>query len=63
MKEYIVISLEGNTLVFNYRTITEDEKNFVNKNSFYKDCLFYTLKYYKNNKKRVCNTIEVRNNS
>ena len=63
MKEYIVISLEENTLVFNYRTIEEDEKNFVNKNSFYKGCLFYTLKYYKNNKKRVYNTVEVNTNN
>lgn len=63
MKEYIVISLEGNTLVFNYRTINDDEKTFVNKNSFYKDCLFYTLKYYKNNKKKVYNTIEVNTNN
>jgi len=63
LKEYIVISLEENTLVFNYRTITEDEVKFVNKNSFYKDCLFYTLKYYKSNKKKVYDTIEVNTNN
>ncbi len=63
MKEYIVISLEGNTLVFNYRTIDNEEEKFVNKNSFYKDCLFYTLKYYKSNKKKVYNTIEVNTNN
>ncbi len=63
LKEYIVITLDGNTLVFNYRTISDEEKNFVNKNSFYKDSLFYTLKYYKNNKKHVYNTIEVNTNN
>ena len=63
MKEYIVISLEGNTLVFNYRTITPEEEKFVNNNSFFKDSLFYTLKYYKSNKKKVYNTIEVNTNN
>ena len=63
MKEYIVISLEENTIVFNYRTISEEETKFVNNNSFYKDCLFYTLKYYKSNKKKVYNTIEVNTNN
>ena len=63
MKECIVISLEGTALVFNYRTISADEEKFVNNNSFYKDSLFYTLKYYKNNKKKVYDTIEVNTNN
>ena len=47
MKEYIVLTIINNTLVFNYRTIAEEEKSFINSNGFYKDSLFYTLKYFK----------------
>lgn len=53
MKEYVVITILDNTLVFNYRTIVDEEKVFVNKNSLYKDSFYYTLKYYKSHIKSI----------
>ena len=47
MKEYIVITILDNIVFFDYRTINDDEKVFLNKNSLYKDSLYYTLKKYK----------------
>ena len=42
MKEYIVLTISDNTLVFDYRFINDDEKVFVNKDNLYKDSLYYT---------------------
>ena len=56
MKEYIVLTFTNNNIVFNYRTIENEEKVFVNKNRLYKDSLFYTLKYYK---RHINNVIEI----
>ncbi len=53
MKEYVVLTITGDTLVFNYRTIGEEEKVFLNKNSFYKDSLYYGLKHYKKHEKKI----------
>ena len=47
MKEYIVLSVNDNTIVLDYRNVSDEEKVFVNKNRFYKGFLFYTLKYFK----------------
>ena len=58
MKEYVVLTISNNTLIFNYRTINNDEKVFVNKNSLYKDSLYYTFKKYKKNFKNISKTIE-----
>ena len=58
MKEYIVINLLNNTIVFDFRTIIDEEKVFVNKNSFYKDSLFYTLKYYKRHHNSIAELIK-----
>ena len=64
MKEYVVLTVDNNTLVFDYRTILEEEKVFVNKNSFYKDSLYYGLKYYKKHEKKIVQMlIEKYNNS
>ena len=57
MKEYIVLTIVDNTIVFNYKNVNDEEKVFVNKNRFYKDSLFYTLKYYKNNYKKISNVL------
>lgn len=59
MKEYIVLTVDNNILVFDYRIVSEDEKSFINKNSFYKDYLFYTLKYFKRNINKIINTIKI----
>ena len=57
MKEYIVLTISNNLLVFNYRTISEEELLLVNKNSFYKDSLYYSLKYYKRHSRKIVNFI------
>ena len=49
MKEYIVLTIGGNTLFFNFRTINEEENKFVNRLEFYNASLFFSLKYYKKN--------------
>ena len=53
MKEYMVLSVNDNTIVLNYRNVNDEEKVFVNKNRFYKGFLFYTLKYFKNNASKI----------
>ena len=58
MKEYIVISILNNSLTFNYRSVSLEESVFVNKNTQYKDSFFYTLKYYKNHTKKICEKIK-----
>lgn len=58
MKEYVVLSFELNALVFDFRTITDDEKPFVNSNNFYKDSLFYDLKKYKKNSDKIISLIK-----
>ncbi len=62
MKEYIVLTILNNTLIFNYRTINDDESVFINKNSLYKDSLYYTLNKYKKNYKNILETIKNINN-
>ena len=64
MKEYIVLTIINDTLIFNYRTISDEEKVFINKNSFYKDSLFYTLKHYKRHENKIVSMlIEKYNNT
>ena len=49
MKEYVTLKLEGDMIVFNYETISDEAIKMVDKNSFFKDTLFYTLKYFRKN--------------
>ena len=58
MKEYIVLTLVNNNIIFNYRTIQNEEKVFVNKNSLFKDSLFYTLKYYKSHLNNIIDILK-----
>ena len=53
MKEYFVLTKLDNTLVFNFRTLQDDETVFVNKNNYYKDSLYYDLKYFKRHIKEI----------
>lgn len=53
MKEYVILTVQNETLIFNYKTITNTEKMHVNTNSFYEDSLYYTLKKYKLNKTKI----------
>lgn len=57
MRECIVITVVNDTIVFNYRTLIDEEKVFVNKNNLYKNSLFYTLKYFKRHTKNIAETI------
>lgn len=58
MKEYFVLTKLDNTLVFNYRTLLEDETVFINKNNYYKDSLYYDLKYFKKHIKDITNLLQ-----
>ena len=63
MKEYVVLTVVNDTMVFDYRTILEEEKVFVDKNSFYKDSLYYALKYYKRHEKKIVQMLLEKYNS
>ena len=65
MKEYVVLTIVNDTLVLNYKNVNEEEKVFVNKNRFYKDSLYYSLKNFKKNIKKICDIIhsEVKDNN
>ena len=64
MKEYVVLTIINNSLVFDYRTIFEEEKVFLNKNSLFKGSLYYGLKYYKRHEKKILQMlVEKYNNS
>ena len=58
MKEYFVLTKLDNTLVFNYRTLQDDETVFINKNNYYKDSLYYDLKYFKKHTKEISNVLQ-----
>ena len=58
MKEYIVLNILGDTIIFDYRTILEDEKVFINKNNFYKGSLYYGIKYYKRHEKEIIKLLQ-----
>lgn len=58
MKEYIILKIIDNTLVFDYKVISKEEHIYLNKNSFASDTLYYDLKYYKKNIKKIANLIK-----
>ena len=58
MREYIVLSYIKNSLTFDFRVLKEEEKNEVNTNIFYKDSLFYTLRYFKRHIHEITNMFE-----
>ena len=58
MKGYIVISYIKDSLCYNFRKITKEEKKYVNSNSLYKDSLFYSLNYLKKNINKISSTIK-----
>ena len=53
MKEYISLKIELNVLIFDYKTITKEQKTLVNKNSFIEDSLLYDFKYFKKNINKI----------
>lgn len=58
MKGYIVISYIKDSLCYNFRKITKEEKKYVNSNSLYKDSLFYSLNYLKKNINKISSIIK-----
>lgn len=58
MKGYIVINYIKDSLCYNFRKITKEEKKYVNSNSLYKDSLFYSLNYLKKNINKISSTIK-----
>lgn len=63
MKEYIIITIQLNTLVFNYASISKEMKSFVNSNKFNEDSLFYDLKYYRKHVNKIIDLIKSKNNN
>lgn len=61
MKEYVVIKYIDESLVFDYKAIKKDERDYVNTNNFYNDTLFYTLRYFKKNKKTIIKKFNTHN--
>lgn len=53
MREYIVISFISSSLVYDFRSINEEEKKYVNKNSYYENSLYYTFNYFKTHIKKI----------
>lgn len=58
MKEYIVLTIDDSDLIFDYRTLNDEEAMFINKNNVFKGSLFYTLKYYKKHINSICKIIK-----
>lgn len=57
MKEYIVITIIGSTIKYDYRTINSEEKKLLNKNIFNNNSYYYTLNYFKRNNGKICNLL------
>lgn len=53
MKKYIVLFLNNESITFDYRTVSDEEKELVNDNSLYNHCLFYSLKYFSNHYEKI----------
>ena len=53
MKEYVVLTISDDKIIFDYRQINEEEKDYVNKNDFYKNSLYYALKYFSHHYDKV----------
>lgn len=58
MKEYMVLTIKSNEIIFNYRVVTDSEKKYVNKNSFYNNSLYYAYKYFKYNYDKIIDLLK-----
>ena len=61
MKEYIVLTINSNTLFFNFKTINKEESKHINSLEFYNGSLYYTLKYYKKNYNKILSLLKDKN--
>lgn len=62
MGKYIVLTIEGSTLYYDYKEIDSDEKKVVNKNVIHNNSFFYTLKYLKKHLNSVIVLLKRNNN-
>ena len=60
--ESIVLTINNNVIIFDYRVVTNEEKKLRNKNTISKDSLFYTIKYFKSHINNICEYITKTNN-
>lgn len=61
MKEYIVLTIDKDTLFFNFRTIKDEENKFINRLEFYNASLYFSLKYYKKNYSEIIKLLKDKN--
>jgi len=57
MKEYIVMKIKNDSLIFDYKRITIEQRSKVNKNVFYNNTLLYTKKYFEKNIEKISKMI------
>ncbi len=62
MKKYIVLTINGSTLIYDFRELNSDEKKLVNKNVISNNTLFYTLNYLKKNIDDIVSILARNNN-
>ena len=58
MKEGIILTIDNNSIIIDFRIINKDEKIFVNKNNIYKNSFYYTFKYYKKHINKIISNIK-----
>ena len=58
MKEYLIISINNNILTYDFRSIDESLKKYVNKNEFNNNTLYFSMKYYSKNYEKIINLIK-----
>ena len=58
MKEYLIISINSNILTYDFRSIDESLKKYVNKNEFNNNTLYFSMKYYSKNYEKIINLIK-----
>lgn len=62
MNKYIVLTIVGSTLYYDFKEINNEEKKYVNKNVINDNTLFYTLKYLKKNLNNIILVLKSNNN-
>ncbi len=61
MKEYIVLTINGSTLIYDFKEISDGDKKLANKNVIINNTLYYTLKYFKKNIDNIVNVLKKNN--
>lgn len=53
MKEYIILTIKENNLIFDFKNISGDAKKTANTNNFCDDSLYYSFKYFRSNYEKI----------